>query len=54
MHSAQEGKSLAHDNDSKKMCGDHSLKGAMEELREDHAKGVPHLPVGQMKGLVTK
>lgn len=53
-HHKDEGKSLAHDNDSKQVCGDHSLKGGVAELKEDHQKGSPHLAVRDMKGLDRK
>lgn len=54
LHHENEGKSLAHDNDKKEMCGPHGLKDAVHELKEEHASGSKHLPVRDMKGLDRK
>ena len=51
MNRSNDGKSLAHDNDSSKMCGDHSLKGGVSDLKSDHKSGVKHDAVRDMKGI---
>lgn len=53
-HHPDEGKSMVHRSDSDRVAGEHGLKSAVEELREEHAKGAPHLPVSKMKGLDRK